>query len=175
MFKEIRPIKISVHTEMPYQSKGIFESEIKSLSDYLFIERKRYSLEFWVCGRLIPYHLKENSYQWVVFPIELEYGDYRLCFTINTGGKRYPIFSFAVVYPSSVRKFPIPSHHLVGIGFKFSPLCVTNEQFTYPGNTSDFIVRKDGKFNICATTSNWTARVSETTFELLLLKKRTDK
>lgn len=159
---------------MPFQEKAIVESEIKSLGDYLFAERKRYSLQFWIGGKLIPYHLKEDAYQWVVYPIELDYGDYRLCFTVNMGGKRYPIVSFAVIYPSSVRTFPIPYHHLVGIGFKFSPLCVTREQFTYSGNTSDFTVRESGNFNICVTTSNWTAQVSKTTFELLLLKKHTD-
>jgi hypothetical protein len=166
-------LKRSVPKEMLSPNKGIIESEIKSLSDYLLIERDRYSLQFWICGKLIPYQLKNDSYQWVVFPVDLETGNYRLCFTVNMGGKRYPIVAFAVIYPSSVRTFPIPYHHLVGIGFKFSPMCVAGEKFTYSRNTSDFTVRQHGKFNVCATTSNWTPQVNKTTFELLLLQKRT--
>ena len=158
---------------MLFPKKEIIESEINSLSNYLLIERDRYSLQFWICGKLIPFQLKNDSYQWVVFPIDLEPGDYRLCFTVNMGEKRYPIISFAVIYPSSIRAFPIPYYHLVGIGFKFSPLCVTSEQFSYSRNTSDFTVRESGKFNVCATTSNWTPNVSRTTFELLLLQKHT--
>jgi hypothetical protein len=158
---------------MLYPNRGIVESEIKSLGDYLLSEPDRYSLQFWICGKLIPFHLKNNSYQWVVFPIDLEPGNYRLCFTVNTGEKRHPIIAFAVIYPFSIREFPIPFHHLVGIGFKFSPIRVTDVQFTYSRNTSDFTVRQGGKFNICATTPNWTPRVSKTTFELLLLQKRT--
>ncbi len=153
--------------------KEIIESEIKSLSNYLLIERERYSLQFWIGGKLIPFHLKNDSYQWIVFPVDLEPGNYRLCFTVNMGGKRYPIIAFAVIYPFSVRTFPHPFYHLVGIGIEFSPMCVTNEQFTYFKNTSDFTVRQGGKFNICVTTSNWTPQVSKTTFELLLLKTRT--
>ena len=158
---------------MLYPTRGIVESEIKSLGDYLLTEPDRYSLQFWICGKLIPFHLKNDLYQWVVFPIDLEPGNYRLCFTVNMGGKRYPIIAFAVIYPFSIRPFPIPYHHLVGIGFKFTPIHVTGEQFTYSRNTSDFTVRQGGKFNICATTSNWTSQVSKTTFELLLLQKRT--
>ena len=158
---------------MLFSNKAIVESEIKSLSNYLLTERDRYSLQFWICGKLIPFQLKNDSYQWVVFPIDLESGDYRLCFTVNMGVKRYPISAFAVIYPFSIRAFPIPYIHLVGIGLKFSPLCVTSEQFTYSRNTSDFTVRQGGKFNVCATTSNWIPQVSRTTFELLLLQKPT--
>ena len=156
-------------------NRGIVESEIKSLSDYLLIERNRYSLQFWIGGKLIPFQLKNDSYEWVVFPIDLEPGDYRLCFTVNMGEKRYPIIAFAVIYPFSMRTFPLPYQHLVGIGFKFSPMCVTSEQFTFASNTSDFTVRQGGKFNICTTTSNWTPLVRKTTFELLLLQKRTNR
>lgn len=159
---------------MLYPNKEIIESKIKSLSNYLLIERDRYSLQFWISGKLIPFYLKNDAYQWVVFPVDLEPGDYRLCFTVNMGKKRYPIIAFAVIYPFSVRTFPAPYNHLVGIGFKFSPICVTSEQFTYSRNTSDFTVRQGGKFNICTTVSNWLSQVSNTTFELLLLQKRTD-
>ena len=158
--------------EIPSFNKGIVESNIKTLSDYYFLERKRYDLRFWVGGKLIPYHLKDDAYQWVVFPFHMEIGDYRLCFTVNMGKKRFPIFAFAVIYPESVKPFPAPSHHLVGIGFKFSPLCVTNNEFTFSSNLTDFTVREDGNFNICVTASNWAAQVSNTSFELLLLKKR---
>jgi hypothetical protein len=159
---------------MLYPNRGIVESEIKSLGDYLLTEPDRYSLQFWICGKLIPFHLKNDLYQWVVFPIDLEPGNYRLCFSVNMGGKRYPIIAFAVIYPFSIRSFPIPYHHLVGIGFKFSPIHVTGEQFTYSRNTSDFTVRQGGKFNVCATVSNWIPQVSNTTFELLLLQKHTE-
>jgi len=152
--------------------KEIIETEIKSLSNYLLIERDRYSLQFWVCGKLIPFQLKDNSYQWVVFPVDLEPGNYRLCFTVNMGGKRYPIIAFAVIYPFRIRTFPLPYIHLVGIGFKFSPLIVTSEQFTFSRNVSDFTVRQGGKFNISTTVSNWIPQVSNTTFEILLLQKR---
>jgi len=159
---------------MLYPNKEIIESKIKSLSNYLLIERDRYSLQFWICGKLIPFQLTKDLYQWIVFPVDLEPGDYRLCFTVNMGKKRYPIIAFAVIYPFSIRTFPHPYQQLVGIGFKFSPICITNEQFTYSHNTSDFTVRQGGRFNICATTSNWTPQVSKTTFELLLLQKLTE-
>ncbi len=159
---------------MRLPKKEIIESEIKSLSNYLLIERDRYYLQFWICGKLIPFQLVNDLYQWVVFPVDLEPGNYRLCFTVNMGEKRYPIIAFAVIYPSSVRTFPLPYQHLVGIGIEFSPICVTNEQFTFFYNTSNFTIRQGGKFNICSTTSNWIPQVSKTTFELLLLQKRTE-
>ena len=108
-------------------------------------------------------------------PIELSAGNYRLCFTVNMGGKIFPLIAFANIYPFSIRKYYHPLPYNSGIGFEFSPICVASERFSFSRSISDFTVQKPGQFNICATTSNWTSQVKKTTFELMLLHKQDNK
>ena len=166
-------IKIN-HFIMQQTSKNIADSMIHSLEDYFKVEGDSYFLSFWISSKLKPYRLTEDEFQWIKYPIDLEIGNYRLCFSVNMKGKRYPIIAFSVIYPAKIRNYPHPMQLLSGTGFLFPPICITSEQFTLSHNISDFTVRKPGQFNICATTSNWTPQVLNTSFELLLLQYRFD-
>jgi len=147
------------------------ESQVRSLSDYLGICKNYYDLSFWIGARLIPYDLKRNRCEWVLFNVDLSCGNYRLCLMLASEWKLRPIRAYSVAFAPGERipkKLEIRS---IGYDYGMPPVIADGNHFFLTRNVNDFQVKRDANYRVGITTMYWTADVADMCFEVMVLRK----
>jgi len=148
------------------------ESDIHSLQDYLHLHEKKYSLLFYAGSRLAPFDLKGNAYQWILFPVDLLSGNYKLCLLLPGNNHYQPISAYGMVFAPGEKIIKQPVLNTLGYGFQITPAIASANRFLTYQNTTDFKTIFSGVHQIGITTTSWTEDVADTVFEVMLLRKK---
>ena len=148
------------------------ETDIRSLSDYLDFCGNGFVIEFWAGGYLRPYIRSRNNYQWVLYPIDLFPGEYRLCIMLVPDSGSRPVRAFSVVFAPG-EKIPKKNSAIpLGYGFNMTPAFAVGNTFFLFQNITDFHTRFSGDHLIGISTLFWGMDIELTRFEVLLLRRR---
>lgn len=146
--------------------------DAKSLMDYLNDVRESYVPELFIGGKLHPFNLPGNTYDWILYDIELQPGSYRLCLHLVSEWRLRPVTAYAVALAPGVKPIREAVSGTLGYGFNITPAISIGNSFLLSRNVSDFTTRFEGNHQIGVTTSFWTPDISNTCFEVLLLRKK---
>ena len=146
------------------------ETDIRSLSDYLDFCGNAFVIEFWAGGYLRPYFRSRNNYQWVLFPIDLCAGEYRLSIMLGPDSGSRPVRAFSVVFAPD-EKIPKKNSAIpLGYGFNMTPAFAVGDSFYLSRNVTDFRTRFSGDHVIGVSTLYWGTDIKRISFEVLLLR-----
>ena len=148
------------------------DSNIPSLQDYMRQLDDFYTLSFYLGGHLIQFDLKNDSYCWNLFPLQLAPGYYKLCLLLPSRINYQPISAYGMIFAPGEKVTKHPIQNPLGYGFQITPAIASANQFLTYQNTTDFKTNFDGVHQIGVTTTYWTEEVSATIFEVMLLKKK---
>lgn len=145
--------------------------DAKSLTDYIDSVKQSHTPVLFVGGKLLPFHLSKNLFQWVLFDIELHPGDFRLGLLIVSEWYHRPITAFAVTYPPGEKPMRHANTGRFGSGFNIPPAVSIGNVFLLSRNITDFYTRFDGIHQVGVTTKYWTPDIENISFEVALLQK----
>lgn len=142
-----------------------------SLMDYIDSVNKSYTQVFYSEGILKPFLLSRNEFNWVLFDVELEPGNYRLCLRQVTEWKLRPVTAYAVVFPPGIKPIKHADSGEFGSGFNIPPAISIGNNFLFSRNLTNFTTRFHGLHQVGVTTKYWTPDVEHISFEVALLRK----
>ena len=148
------------------------DSDVHSLSEYLDSVREIYIKELYIGGKLQPFNIQDNFYRWVLFPVDLVPGYYRLCLMIVSDWQVRPLTAYAMIFTPGEKIKATTDPHTLGYGFQITPAIASGNQFFLSRNITDFTTRYSGVHQIGVTTTYWTDDAADTCFEILLLRKK---
>ncbi|HUV16766.1 MAG TPA: hypothetical protein VMW28_09415 [Pelolinea sp.] len=146
--------------------------DVSSLTDYLENVKEAYIPELFLGGKLLPFNLTRNAYNWVLYDCDLCPGSYRLCLQLVSDWLVRPVSAYAVAYAPGEKPIKEPTTGTLGYGFNITPSIANGNNFLLSRNVTDFITRFNGIHQIGVTTSFWTPDTANTCFEVLLLRKK---
>jgi hypothetical protein len=155
----------------PYPSQ---KSEMNSLEEYFKQVSDSYVQLFFVGGKLRPFDLRNDSYQWILYPVILDPGNYRLGINLKTNEFYKPVSAYGMIFPPGEKAPLHPVRNSLGYGFQITPAIATIGKFLPYQNTTEFKTNFDGTHQIGVTTAYWTDEVAFVMFELMLLKKKSN-
>ncbi|MBM3137931.1 MAG: hypothetical protein FJZ98_07065 [Chloroflexi bacterium] len=142
-----------------------------SLKDYVDSVNKSYTQVLFSEGNLKPFLLNRNEYDWVLFDVDLEPGNYRLCLLQTTEWKLRPVTAYAVVFPPGMKPIKHAETGQFGSGFNILPATSIGNKFLFSRNLTDLTTRFQGLHQVGVTTKFWTPDVENISFEVALLRK----
>jgi hypothetical protein len=145
---------------------------IHSLQNYFKNQEEKFTLLLYIGNRLIPFDLAENTYRWILFPVYLQPGNYKLCLLLPGINRYQPISAYGMVFAPGEKIIKHPVQNTLGYGFQITPAIATARKFLPYQNTTEFKTNFDGVHQVGITTTYWTAQTADTIFEVMLLKKK---
>jgi hypothetical protein len=146
--------------------------EPRSIEEYIQYSQQTHDLFLWGGGKLKTYNLIKTHYQWVLFPIFLNSGYYRIALVLLSFPRVKPVTAYAVAFPpdaKNIEKYPLSP---IGFGFHITPAVASKNRFEIRRNTTDFATPLSGVYTIAVTTRDWFAEVEEVIFEVALFKSK---
>jgi len=126
----------------------------------------------WAGGKLKPFQLVTRRYQWILFPINLQPGYYRIALTLTSIPQDKTVTAYAIAFlpgEKDLNKYPLSS---IGFGFHMTPAIAARDLFETHRNVTNFETTASGIYNIAVTTRDWSAEVEKVTFEVALFKSK---
>lgn len=146
--------------------------DVRSLMDYIDDVKESFVPELFLGGKLHPFNLARNTYNWVLFNIDLHPGNFRLCLQLVSEWHLRPVTAYAVAFAPGEKPIKKAATGEFGFGFNITPAIASGNNFLLSRNVTDFITRFNGTHQIGVTTSFWTPDIEKTCFEVLLLRKK---
>ena len=87
-----------------------------SLQDYFRGQEDKYTLLLYGGNRLIPFDLSGNVYQWILFPVDLEPGIFKLCILLPGENCYQPISAYGMVFVPGEKIIKHPVQNTLGYG-----------------------------------------------------------
>jgi hypothetical protein len=146
--------------------------EPTSIEEYIQYSQQTHDLFLWGGGKLKTYNLIKTHYQWVIFPIYLNSGYYRIALVLLSFPRVKPVTAYAVAFPpdaKNIEKYPLSP---LGFGFHITPAVASKKRFEIRRNTTDFATPLSGEYLVAVTTRDWFAEVEEVIFEVALFKSK---
>ncbi|HEY60739.1 MAG TPA: hypothetical protein G4N92_08685 [Anaerolineae bacterium] len=144
----------------------------RTIEDYIKLKDDSCDWIIWLGGRLKPFLMTENKYQWVLFPIELEPGYYQIALMINPPLNSKPISAYAVAFPPDATIYDSCPIKYAGLGFHTTPAIASGNTFMIVRNVCKFNTIYKGVHTIGVTTRDWVSDVEKVSFEFTVLKER---
>ena len=146
--------------------------EPKSVEEYIQYSQDVYDLLLWGGGKLKAYNLMKTRYQWVLFPILLQSGYYRIALALASFPKIKPVTAYAVAFlpdAKNIENYPLSP---LGFGFHITPAIASKNRFEIRRNTTRFSSTLAGVHTLAVTTRDWFVEVEEVIFEVALFKSK---
>ncbi len=150
---------------------GALKSSPKSIEEYIQSEKGSLELLFWAGGKLRPFIIRKNHYQWVLFPVFLQPSYCRLALELKPSPNLRHVTAYAILFSPGSKAYEKYPLSFIGLGFHDTPAMASQNSFLLYRNLSEFTTHISGTYTIGVTTRDWNADVENVNFEVALLRK----
>lgn len=146
--------------------------EADSIEDYIQSTSSSLDLVFWCGGTLKPFLFVKNKYQWILFPVQLFVGYYRIVLVSTSTTQIRPVTAYAVIFSPGTKtyeNYPISS---LGYGFHMTPAIAVSNSFFIFRNVCRFGTQSNDIHTLGVTTRDWVSEVEQVKFEVALFREK---
>ena len=146
--------------------------EAGSIEDYIQSNGDSLDLVFWCGDTLKPFLFVKNKYQWILFPVQLSVGYYRIVLVSTSTAQIRPVTAYSVIFTPETKTYENYPISPLGYGFHMTPAIAVSNSFFIFRNVCRFGTQFIDIHTLGVTTRDWVAEVEQVKFEVALFKEK---